>query len=238
MNIQQFSDEFDVLINSHSVLEPLGFLQNIGTIKVDEYEKSVYLTLAQENIFNALASRFEFDEEARRRLDTLVFEDIIISDNGSPGTLTQNSVQFNIDDLAARIVFERLKIVEASCKEGQEISVLPMRHDEFNKQINNPFRKPKLSGRYNVAWRLDSGSNLTEIIPPQEVQRFEYKYRYLKRPRPIILVDLTAQNLNIRGEDTPQTSDMSEINHEEILKEAVNLCLSVIAGRTNAQRES
>jgi len=238
MTIQQFSDEFDVLLNSYSVLEPFGLLQNIGTIKVDEYEKSVYLTLAQENIFNTLASRFEFDEEVRRRLDSLVFEDIINSSDGIPGTLTQNSVQFSIDDLAVRIVFERLKIIQSSCKQGQEISVLPMRHDEFNKHINNPFRKPKLSGRYNVAWRMDSGPNIVEIIPPQEIQSFQYKYRYLKRPDPIILVNLVPQNLNIRGDQNPQNSEMSEINHEEILKEAVNLCLSVIAGRTNAQRES
>lgn len=238
MNIQQFSDEFDVLLNSYSVLEPFGLLQNMGTIKVDEYEKSVYLTLAQENIFNTLAQRYEFDEEARRRLDTLVVESAIQSSTGQPGTLTPNSVRFPINSDVARIVFERIKIIQASCKEGTELSVLPMRHDEFTKQIGNPFRKPKLSGRYNVAWRIDSGPLLIELVVPNEISSFLYRYRYLKRPRPIVLVDLSAQDLNIRAQQSPQTSEMSEINHEDILKEAVNLCISVIAGRANNQKES
>ncbi len=45
MTTEEFSNEFDTLINSYSISELLSF---------DEYEKSVYLTKAQEEIVEGL----------------------------------------------------------------------------------------------------------------------------------------------------------------------------------------
>ena len=70
MTCTEFSNEFDILLNSYS--------DNPSDIKIDEYEKSIYLTQAQEEIIKNLYSGtnkymegFEATEKLRRYLDTL-----------------------------------------------------------------------------------------------------------------------------------------------------------------------
>ena len=46
MTCAEFSNEFDILLNSYS--------NNPSDIKIDEYEKSIYLTQAQEEIIKNL----------------------------------------------------------------------------------------------------------------------------------------------------------------------------------------
>ena len=50
-----------------------------------------------------------------------------------------------------------------------------------------------------------------------------YRIRYIKKPRPIILEDLSADNLSIDGYTAPMTSELPEQLHEEILQRAVEL---------------
>lgn len=71
----------------------------------------------------------------------------------------------------------------------------------------------------------------TRVIPIAEIiGRFtngvpEYRMRYIRRPNPIILVDLSniSNSLTIQGETGPITSELSEELHEEILQRAVEL---------------
>ena len=48
MTTEEFSNEFDTLLNSYSNTE--GFGKTTNTIELDEYEKSVFLTKAQEDV--------------------------------------------------------------------------------------------------------------------------------------------------------------------------------------------
>lgn len=48
MTTEEFSNEFDTLLNSYSTIEAFGKTPN--TVELDEYEKSVFLTNAQEEI--------------------------------------------------------------------------------------------------------------------------------------------------------------------------------------------
>ena len=50
MTTEEFSNEFDTLLNSYLVTGEFGKVENLSTIKLDEYEKSVFLTRAQEEI--------------------------------------------------------------------------------------------------------------------------------------------------------------------------------------------
>ena len=69
MTNQEFSAEFEVLLNSFSSINQLS-------IQLDEYEKSVFLTMAQEqlvqDLYNGTTITFESTEAARRSLDSLV----------------------------------------------------------------------------------------------------------------------------------------------------------------------
>ena len=76
MTNEEFSNEFDVLLNSHATSNLYGTAQGIN--QLDEYEKSVLLTEAQESIVRDLyngkltGEGFESTEEQRRNLDSLV----------------------------------------------------------------------------------------------------------------------------------------------------------------------
>ena len=77
MTNEEFSNEFDTLLNSYSTIEAFGKIPS--TIELDEYEKSVFLTNAQEELVisiydgkNLSGESFENTEEARRSLSSLV----------------------------------------------------------------------------------------------------------------------------------------------------------------------
>ena len=77
MTSEEFSNEFDTLLNSYSNVEAFG--ETPSTIEVDEYEKSVFLTKAQEEIVidmyngkNPFKDSFEKTEEIRRYLSNLI----------------------------------------------------------------------------------------------------------------------------------------------------------------------
>jgi hypothetical protein len=78
MTTQEFSDQFDVLLNSSFIANDFGEQSSKIDIQLDEYEKSVFLTQAQEqlviNLYNGRnieGLSFESAEESRRYLKDL-----------------------------------------------------------------------------------------------------------------------------------------------------------------------
>jgi len=90
MTVKEFSDEFDTLLDSFKLAYQHGQVENIPTLRLDEYEKSVFLTQAQEDLVISLYlgkgetdSSYEETEELRRYLDVLnVTEDIAAFNQG------------------------------------------------------------------------------------------------------------------------------------------------------------
>ena len=92
MTNEEFSNEFDTLVNSNST-----FSSTLTPLEFDEYEKSVFLTKAQESVVISLykgtltGDSFEKTEEMRRYLGNLIItydtdtkeEDIDGIDNSS-----------------------------------------------------------------------------------------------------------------------------------------------------------
>ncbi len=54
MTTEDFSAQFDVLINSFALSSPNGIMLNPSDLQFDEYEKSVFLTKAQKDIVTGL----------------------------------------------------------------------------------------------------------------------------------------------------------------------------------------
>lgn len=67
-----------------------------------------------------------------------------------------------------------------------------------------------------------TNNTVVEIIGKFSVAP-SYRLRYIKKPHPIILEDLSADNLSIDGYTAPMTSELPEQLHEEILQRAVEL---------------
>jgi len=226
MTTVEFSNQFDIHYN------------NIATNKapgIDLYEKSVYLTKAQleivKNYYNPKGNKyqegFESTEKRRNDLKNLIKNYVTSTVINSDNKISESSVLFEIPNDTFLIIYEKAIISSSDkCLDGIGVQVIPKTYDEYNIQINNPFKSPNSK---NI-WRLDYNdipSKTVELISKYSI--LKYQIRYIKYPKPIILVDLdndpeySSDNLSIEGETNVMTCELSSSIHDEILDRAVQL---------------
>ena len=220
MTTQEFSNEFDVLLNSYSQVTIPGEQFSKNDIVLDEYEKSVLLTQAQEEIVRGLyngnltGKSFEETEELRRSLSssikTVVLQPIPTSDK----VLTTSSKLFQLPEDVWFITYEHVTVGIVT---GDIVKVIPMRQDEWHKVKDNPFRKPT----DKKVIRLDYGANTVELISNGALLT-DYLVKYLSKPSPIILVSL-PEDLSINGEQDITECQLNTALHRIILERAVQL---------------
>ena len=225
MTIEEFSNEFDVLLNSYAANNPFGIGQ--GLTQLDEYEKSVLLTEAQESIVRDLyngkltGNGFESTEEQRRNLDSLVNTLELTSKGISKPKMSDNSKFFQLPSDVWFITYESVLLSDESlgCKNNTIADVIPIRQDEYHNIKNNPFRGP--SDKRVI--RIDTGSSVIELISKYTIQ--SYFIKYLSKPKPIILQDITDENLSINGETKRMGCELNTVLHRTILERAVALAI-------------
>ncbi len=225
MSNEEFSNAFDTALNSYSIQANFGEDSSKYNIVLDEYEKSVFLTEAEYEVFinlyngkNIYGDFFEGTEELRRYLDTLVrTEEITTQTDGTK--LSDNSVIFELPEELAFITLEQVTYQsDDDCINGFTAKVYPVTQDEYDRVKDNPFRGPT---KYK-ALRLDYGENKVEIISKYPIGK--YLIKYLKKPNPIVLVDL-PDDLEVHRVNQISECDMNELLHETILNRAVALAV-------------
>ena len=243
MNIQEFSDGFSTLLDSYKYQSNFGEATALVDIVLNEHEKSVFLTDAQEDIVReyysgkGISESFEETEETRRALAELVIQkEITVSDASTP-KLTKYSYLFELPNKLWYLIYEGAVLnLEGSdaCEDalngiGEGSVIVPARHDEVHYLINNPFRGPK----GNRVLRLDVTGNMVELISIHHPVA-KYIIRYIEQPSPIILVDL-PDDLNIRGLHTATECQLPTQLHQVILERAVaNAVRSKLTARTQS----
>ena len=225
MGVKEFSDEFDILLNSYSTTPPYGD-ENKLDITLNEYEKSVFLTKAQDDIVielytgkNQFGDSFEKTEEIRRYLSDLV-KTVELSEKLTGYTgVSKFSMFFKLPEDVWFITYESatLKDERLGCLDGEEATIVPVTQDEYYRIAKNPFRGPS-KGR---AVRLDIGDGVIEIISDYNIDK--YLVRYLSRPKPIILEDLSE--LSVNGVEVRTECELNPVIHRAILERAVRLAI-------------
>lgn len=230
MTVQEFSDEFDMLASSYRRFKALDHREELDSLDFNEYEKSIYLTKAQEEIIKDLYSgrysgdSFESSEQLRRELDYLVSQkNYVDSDrDAESNNLTDNKyihTIFNLPEDCLYIVYEQVSwSSDNTCLDGKVADVTPVTHDEYIRTRNNPFRGPNA----RKVLRLDKGVSDVELVSNSNIG--SYIIRYIKKPDPIVLTDLPDETID--GVSTPQTCKLNESLHRDILERAVRLALS------------
>lgn len=225
MTTEEFSNEFDTLLNSYFTIEAFG--KPLSTIEFDEYEKSVFLTNAQEEIVismyngkNPFRDSFERTEEIRRYLNDLIKTYTTADKKVGYTGLSKSSVFFELPDDLWFMTYEavNLKDDDLGCMSGEDISVIPITQDEYHRIRKNPFR----GTNERRALRLDLSGRVVEIVSKYNVE--SYLVRYLSRPAPIILTDLT-DNLSINGISVKTECELNPVIHRAILERAVKLAI-------------
>ena len=224
MTIEEFSNEFDVLLNSYATQFSEGLVPNL--LEFDEYEKSVFLTKAQEEIVlelyngtNPKRTSFEEDEENRRHLNPLI-KTSIIKEKGSGIPLTPNSFFFRLPPDLWFITYETAYLQDTGlgCYNEKEVSVTPVTQDTLESIRSNPFRR---DNKKRVL-RLDIEGNIVELISKYNISY--YKVRYLAKPTPIILQDL-PKTLSINKIQQQTECKLPPTLHKTILERAIRLAL-------------
>lgn len=214
MTNPEFSIEFDILYNNISSNKAPG---------LNEYEKSVFLTKAQEQIVTELYSgrnttynSFEETEEQRRYLHSLITTSSLEESTEIDDIITSNSSIYKLPENIMFITYET-----AILTGNKEVTVYPVSQDELSKIIKNPFRGPS----NNRVLRLDLGNNSIEVISNYDITK--YLIRYIRKPNPIILVDLEDE-LSINGVTEESECELDSSLHRTILDRAVALALQTM----------
>lgn len=228
MNIQELSNLFDTLLQPYITKDNFG-KQN--TLAFDEYEKSIFLTKAQEQIVLELYQELEQSEEVRKYLSNLIKTDNYAPVGEQDETLINNnfkSYKVEISNDILFMIYEQCTLSdENNCINNKIVSVVPTIHDDLDKVLKNPFKSP--NSRKVI--RLDF-DNKIELISKYNITN--YKVRYLKKPNPIILVALEG-NLSINNGDTKVSNgETNPILHERIVQRAVQLAVQSKVKSNNA----
>lgn len=199
MTLEELSNEFDVIINSYDNSQSLVF---------NEYEKSIYLTKAQEYIIKDLYRNYEGTEELNSYLKTLIKDKTYTIEDST-------NIELDYPDNFLYILKEYANI-NTTCKSNNRVDVLPITQDEYNEVVRNPFR-----GSKSKVLRLEE--NKIKLITDLPI--ISYTMTYLSNPSPIILIDL-PNGLTINNESKKSTTiETSESIHREILDKAVQLAI-------------
>lgn len=227
MNHVEFSNQFDILYNN---------IMSNAAPGINEYEKSVLLTKAQDeilkNYFNPQGNKYRegFDGSAKRQIDfsglISVAECTLLSGAG----FDPRAKIYRMPEDVFLIMNETLT-TDTGVKQ-----VVPISFDEYSRLMSKPYKEPL---KYK-AWRLvteGSGSDnvVVEVIPHSGETVSKYTVRYVRRPKPIVLVDLASEygDVSINGVSTISECELNPLTHEEILQRAVELAKIVYTGDAN-----
>ena len=226
MDVQELSNLFDTLLQPFIVKDNFG---EQNTLAFDEYEKSIFLTKAQEQIVLELYQELEQSEENRKYLSNLIKTGNYVPVGEQDDTLINNtfkSYKVEIEDSVLFMIYEQCTLSDDNnCINGRIVSVVPIIHDDLDKVLKNPFKSP--NNRKVI--RLDF-DNKIELISKYNISN--YKIRYLKKPNPIILVKL--EDLNIDKKQEVSNGETNPILHERIVQRAVQLAVQSKVKSNNA----
>lgn len=218
MTTQEFSNEFDILYNN---------IMSNSAPGLNEYEKSIFLTQAQEALVLDIyrgkfdENSFESTEEVSDYINTLVRQSKI-TDTVEGNGISTNSVFYQLPNDIWFITYESviLRDNNLDCKNGQEVIVKPITQDEYYSISKNPFR----GANDRRVLRLLS-DNKAELISKYGIE--SYLIRYLSKPEPIILDNLSTYRVTINGKSEITECKLNPAVHRILLNRAVQLAKSI-----------
>lgn len=232
----EFSNQFDTMLNSYTSQAMFGEDTTKQAVALDEYEKSLFLTRAQEDIVlslyngkNPYGESFENTEEQRRCLASLV-QEVNLAPTSESNSIGVSSISsfFTLPSDLWFITLEQVITDKGKCG-STVLKVYPTKQDEYQSIKDNPFR----GVNDRRALRLDLSEGNVEIICKYPIST--YYVRYLRKLSPIILVDL-PDDLSINGISKATECKVHETLHQRILERAVALALQ--SKGYNVQRDS
>jgi hypothetical protein len=216
MTAQEMQYHFELKLNQFNTVDKIFTSTDV----------SVFLNLAQDQLVNDRYSPkegdkitfFESDEKNRIELGSLIKSTRITSFVTADAALHPNGVFASLPSDYLYSLHEMCVIGYSDCNNNNvtgSVKVLPIIHDEYIANVNNPFGEPYKE----LIWRMDygvTGSKKHELIHAIDHIITSYTLRYLRRPTPIDIIN---------GIDC----ELHESVHEEIVDRAIVIALAMIS---------
>lgn len=233
---EELSNQFDVQFNNVTSNQAPG---------LTEYEKSVFLTKAQDEVLKnyflpqSNPKQAGFDDNQKRQIDfsTLTTAARISSLEDPVFDNRRNSRSIKLPSDVMMIINEMTTVLRES--KVTTLVTIPIRYDEYAMKMSKPFKRPVK----NQAWRLinhNVKNSADLIVGPVDTISY-YTIRYIRYPKPVLVGDLDGLTINgyTYGSGTNQTKgcELDPILFEELLQRAVELAKVswTSTGNDNAQ---
>lgn len=220
---EEWSLEFDLKYNNIASNKAPG---------LTEYEKSIFLTRAQESVVVSLyrggsGVAFESNEELTTYLATLVREETVSGQTKMAKSV--GGIPVVTFPLSENMLFRTFESCTINVNGKKVVApVIPVTQDEYWRTVSNPFK------RQNKRRVLRLTGNEEEFVASELISNYvveKYTYRYLSKPEPIVLEDVPDGYPTISGVTKAQTCKLPESIHSLIVSEAVTLARSSWAGQ-------
>lgn len=209
---EEWSVNFDLIYNNISSNQSPG---------LTEYEKSVFLTQAQEAVILDLykgisGDAFETTEEVTRYLSSLVLTDELQQSKST----TENNIKtysYYLPDDVWFITYQSGNItIDDTNNIKRDVIVVPSKQDSLFKDLNNPFKGPNKNKILSI-----SEEEYITLYSKYDINKFYIKY--LKRPNPIVLEDSEYPISGVSDFNV----EIPESLHNQVLNQAVQFAKAV-----------
>ncbi len=226
MTPKEFSSQFDILYDNITSGKAPG---------LNDYEKSVFLTKAQDqlikNYFTPLGNKYqEGHSDSHKR--TIDFSNITKSENAITGIIGTGTTYRDtmIYERPADILIPRGFVLRNDS--NKELQVVSVTEEELTRLFSKPYKQPYKGQAYKL--EESTFDKVYQIIVGKAHINADFKLyvRYVKVPKPIILMDIEAfeyemgleeNTLSINGTRTISECELDPATHNEILDRAVNI---------------
>ena len=209
-------------------------------------EWSELLTQAQEFVIQEIIEKgFDRNEKNRKSIDRLIKSATITGGSISAGHL-DNSFTINLETDYYHIINKYVDVQDSVPATFEKIKTVPISHQAYKSNINNPFRKPFVDNNNNdgLIWELvynDSSNRQILVIVPNGYTVTNVYLDYLKDPEPIVVpynyTSGTIEGLDLTTVTTGQNCELSSIVQRDIVKKAANLAAAYTRDRLGYQMQ-
>ena len=212
MNIAEFRGEFIFKYDAASN----------GGPDLNNYEISLCLTQANKDIISDNYLKYESDEKCARVLSPLLKE------HNSSITLLDDlfwygkSFLISLPNDLRFILSEQVKL--KNCTQIPEIRKVPL--DMIERNLKNPFKRPSKKRIIRSEYNKTEG----KVFSIEDLE--DYRIKYIKNPRPIIVSnfiddeDLIGDE-TIDGISVVSETELPELVHDEIIDKAVIIAIKI-----------
>lgn len=240
MLAEEFSQEFDILYNNISSNQAPG---------LTEYEKSVFLTKAQDEIIknyftgkpNGNKYQEGIEDSAKRYSDfsCLITIATINAQDSATNTIDSRGQIVGLPTNLMISLNEKF-IINDKAKDIAQYQVIPITLAEYQRLMSKPSNDPLKRQVWKLMGNSSSGNGSVEIISHWKDLRGEGSanklvIRYIRKPYPIILEDLSEQKLTINGQTKPYGSIFTKYSKRPTDSSNANYYITYVDNDGNTQ---